>query len=137
MWRLRARITFAAMNDRRLAILMGLVAASLAVMSILHLAGAFDGRTDTGAGIPEAIIGVVLVVGALALVRNGDRRAALAALGFAIAGFLVGLRFTIDDGGVQLAYHAAVLPVLALGLVLATRPARTDDGGRAGFRRDR
>lgn len=116
---------------------MGLVAASLAVMSILHLAGAFDGRTDTGAGIPEAIIGVVLVVGALALVRNGDRRAALAALGFAIAGFLVGLRFTIDDGGVQLAYHAAVLPVLALGLVLATRPARTDDGGRAGFRRDR
>jgi hypothetical protein len=137
MWRPRARITFAAMNDRRIAVLMGLVAASLAVMSILHLAGGFEGRTDTGAGIPEAIIGVVLVVGALALVRNGDRRAALGALGFAIAGFVVGLRFTIDDGGVQLAYHAAVLPVLAVGLVLASRPARTGDGGRAGFRRDR
>ncbi|MFL5848323.1 MAG: hypothetical protein ACJ76M_17725 [Solirubrobacteraceae bacterium] len=116
------------MNDRRIAILMGLVAASLAVMSILHLAGAFEGRTDAGAGIPEAIIGVVLLVGALALVRNGDRRAALAALGFAIAGFLVGLRFTIDDGGVQLAYHAAALPVLVFGLALATRRARTGDG---------
>jgi peptidoglycan/LPS O-acetylase OafA/YrhL len=137
MWRLRAGSTFAAMNDRRTALLMGLVAASVAVMSILHLAGAFERRTDAGAGLPEAIIGVILVVGALAVVRNGDRRAALGALGFAIACFLVGLRFTIDDGGVQLAYHAAVLPVLALGLVLASRPGRTGDGGRAGFRRDR
>ena len=107
---------------------MGLVAASLAVMSILHLAGAFEGRTDARAGIPEAIIGVVLLVGALALVRNGDRRVALAALGFAVAGFLVGLRFTIDDGGIQLAYHAAALPVLVFGLALATRRARTGDG---------
>jgi hypothetical protein len=134
MWRAPARIIFAGMNDRRIALLMGLVAASLAVMSILHLAGAFEGRTDWGAGIAEAIIGVVLVGGALALVRNGDRRAAVAALGFAIAGFLVGLRFTIGDGGVQLAYHVAVLPVLAVGLALATRRARTGGAGRAGFR---
>jgi hypothetical protein len=134
MWRAPARITFAGMNDRRIALLMGLVAASLAVMSILHLAGAFEGRTDWGAGIAEAIIGVVLVGGALALVRNGDRRAAVAALGFAIAGFLVGLRFTIGDGGVQLAYHVAVLPVLVVGLALATRRVRTGGAGRAGFR---
>jgi hypothetical protein len=122
------------MTERRIALLMGLVAASLAVMSILHLAGAFEGRTDAGAGIPEAIIGVVLVAGALALVRSGNRRAAVPALGFAIAGFLVGLRFTIGDGGVQLAYHVAVLPVLVLGLALAIRPARTGGAGRAGFR---
>jgi hypothetical protein len=75
------------MNDRRIALLMGLVAASLAVMSILHLAGAFEGRTDPGAGTAEAIIGVVLVAGALVLVRNGNRPAAVAALAFAIAGF--------------------------------------------------
>jgi hypothetical protein len=134
MWPVACRRSFAVMIDRRIALLMVLVAASLAVMSILHLAGAFDGRTDTGAGIPEAIIGVVLAAGALALVRNGDRRAAVAALGFAIAGFLVGLRFTIGDGGVQLAYHVAVLPVLVIGLALATRRARTGGAGRAGFR---
>jgi hypothetical protein len=122
------------MNDRRIALLMGLVAASLAVMSTLHLAGAFEGRTDPGAGTAEAIIAVVLVAGALALVRTGDRRAAAAALAFAVAGFLLGLSFTIDDGGVQLAYHVAVLPVLVVGLALAIRPGRTGGAGRAGFR---
>jgi hypothetical protein len=127
MWGAPARITFAVMTDRRIALLMGLVAASLAVMSTLHLAGAFEGRTDTGAGIPEAIIGAALVAGALALLRGGNRRAAVAALAFAVVGFLVGLRFTIDDGGVQLAYHAAALPVLVFGLALATRRARTGD----------
>ena len=58
----------------------------------------------------------------------------MAALAFAIAGFLLGLSFTIDDGGVQLAYHAAVLPVPVVGLALAIRPARTGGAGRAGFR---
>ena len=106
MWREVSRRSFAGMTDRRIALLMGLVAA----------------------------IGVVLVAGALALLRTGDRRVAVGALGFAIAGFLVGLRFTIDDGGVQLAYHVAVLPVLVVGLALAIRPARTGGGGRAGFR---
>ena len=113
---------------------MGLVAASLAVMSTLHLAGAFEGRTDPDAGTAEAIIAVVLVAGALALVRTGDRRAAAAALAFAVAGFLLGLSFTIDDGGVELAYHVAVLPVLVVGLALAIRPGRTGGAGRAGFR---
>jgi hypothetical protein len=134
MSRARARFTLAGMNDRRTALLMGLVAASLAVMSILHLAGAFEGRTDPGAGTAEAIIGVVLVAGALVLVRNGNRPAAVAALAFAIAGFLLGLSFTIDDGGVQLAHHAAVLPVLVVGVALAIRPARIGGAGRAGFR---
>jgi hypothetical protein len=98
---------------------MGFVASTLAGMSVLHLAGTFGRGTD--AGIAEAVIGAVLVAGAVALARGGDRRAALAATAFAIAGFLVGLRFTIDDGGVELAYHLAVLPLLVLTLTALIR----------------
>jgi hypothetical protein len=142
MWRVPARLTLAAMTtvspDRRTALLMGFVAATLGIMSALHFAGTFRGETDAPAGIPELIIGGVLVAGAMALLRNGDSWAAVAALGFATAGFLLGLTITIERGAaVEVAYHAAALPALVFGFALATRRARTGDGGRAGCRRGR
>jgi hypothetical protein len=86
-------------------------AASLAVMSILHLTGHLDGSSPfnpTRAGIAEALIGVVLLLGALALVRS--RRHALsiaiAANAFAVVGFVIGLTRTTEGGGaVDIAYH--------------------------------
>jgi hypothetical protein len=102
------------------AALMGFVAATLLVMSALHLAGALaDGRPPSDpdrAGIAEAVIAVVLIAGAVALAR-GVRWAALAAVVFAIAGFGVGLSMTIRGHATwDIAYHAAMLPLLLLAL---------------------
>jgi hypothetical protein len=101
------------------ATLMGFVAATLAVMSALHLAVLDDGSPPFDpdrAGIAEAVIAVVLVAGAFAL-RRGARWAGIAAVFFAIAGFGVGLSMTIrGHAGWDIAYHAAVLPLLLLAL---------------------
>jgi hypothetical protein len=100
--------------------LMAFVAATLAVMSALHLAGVVDDGSPPfdpdRAGIAEAVIAVVLVAGAFALVRDA-RRAALAAVVFAIAGFGVGLSMTIrGHATADIAYHAVMLPLLLLAL---------------------
>ncbi|WP_139346795.1 hypothetical protein [Sinomonas mesophila] len=117
---------FASDRARRgLAALMILEAATLAVVSTVHLLGLTgEGKppySPTAAGIAEAIIGVVLVAGAVALVRSPGRGrlAAQVATGFAVVGFLVGLTFTLLGGGpADIAYHFAVLPVLILTFVL-------------------
>jgi len=100
--------------------LMGFVAATLVVMSALHLAGVLgDGWPPFDpdrAGIAEAVIAVVLAGGAVALAR-GVRWAGLAAFVFAVAGFGVGLSMTIrGHAGWDIAYHATVLPLLLLAL---------------------
>jgi tellurite resistance protein TehA-like permease len=112
------------MTSLRIAALMVVEAASLAVMSILHLTGHLDGSSPfnpTRAGIAEALIGVVLLLGALALVRS--RRHALsiaiAANAFAVVGFVIGLTRTTEGGGaVDIAYHVTLLPLLVLTLVV-------------------
>ncbi|MGN6872828.1 MAG: hypothetical protein ACTHMY_30955 [Solirubrobacteraceae bacterium] len=93
--------------------------ATLAVFATLHLTGTLRigsaSGPSYGAGIAEALIGVALACGALALARSParGRRVALAALGFAIFGFFVGLSFTVGSGDtIDLAYHVAMLPVL-------------------------
>ena len=89
-------------------------AATLAVASTLHLTGAFS-RDGNGAGIPEAVICLVLLGGAAALFRDParGRAAALGAVAFAIFGFIVGLTFTISGGSpIDLAYHVVMLPIL-------------------------
>lgn len=109
----------------RIALLMLFEAATLALIASLHLTeGLGGGRKPfrpAAAGIAEAIIGVVLVCGAAALLR-GSRQArtiALAATAFAILGFVVGLTFTVRGGGtVDIAYHATLLPLLILTLLL-------------------
>jgi peptidoglycan/LPS O-acetylase OafA/YrhL len=109
---------------------MVIVTASLAVMSSLHLAGVVgtDAKSynGTAAGVAEAIIAVALAAGAIALRRDpvAGRNAAIAALVFAVAGFLLGISITAQSGYVpDIAYHASVLPILIGDLVvlLATR----------------
>jgi hypothetical protein len=75
----------------KIAALMAAEAASLAVMASLHLGGRLNGTKPfepTRAGIAEAIIGVVLAAGSVALLRAGPR-----AWGVAVAAniFAVGL----------------------------------------------
>jgi hypothetical protein len=108
------------MTDRLITALMAFVAATLVVASALHLLGVGgDGSAPfhpDRAGIAEAVIAVVLAVGALALLR-GARAVALGAVVFAIAGFVVGLSMTVRGGDAgDIAYHAATLPVLLLAL---------------------
>jgi hypothetical protein len=107
---------------------MTVEAASLAVASALHLSGLVHGRgqpfSSAGAGIAEAVICVVLAAGAIAVVRQGSsaRPAALAATGFAIAGFSYGLSVTIRGGDApDIAYHATVLPLLIVTFLLIVR----------------
>ena len=123
-------------NDTRegrepIAPLIGLEAATLAIMSALHLTGVLAGGTrpfsPTAAAIAEAVISVVLLGGAAALVRfpRHGRAIALAALGFAILGVIAGLSFTIRGGGaIDIAYHATILPLLLITLAAtSSRPS--------------
>jgi hypothetical protein len=121
---------------RGIAALMLLEAASLAVASALHLSGLVHGRrapfSAGGAGIAEAVICVVLAAGAVALARRGHRArwAAVAATGFAIAGFCYGLTITTRGGDLpDITYHATVLPLLIVTLVLILRQSAS---GRTG-----
>jgi hypothetical protein len=115
-------------SHRGIAALMAVEAASLAVVSALHLSGA-DGTDATGAGVAEAVICVVLLGGVIAYRRAPwGRTAAAAATGFAIVGFCYGLSLTVRGGDAgDVAYHATVLPLLILTLILIIRaktPAR-------------
>lgn len=129
-----ANIRWSGSPERRIAALIGLEAASLAVMSALHLTATLAGGPkpfeSSHAGIAEALICLVLLSSVTALLRGfrHARTIALGALTFAILGFLVGLNFTVRSGHpIDVAYHATVLPLLLLTLLLVRE--RT---GRAG-----
>jgi EmrB/QacA subfamily drug resistance transporter len=111
-----------------IAILIGLEASTLAIMSALHLTGILAGGTSpfnrTHAGIAEALISVLLICGAAALAGYPahGRSVALGTLGFAILGVIVGLNFTIQGGdAIDIAYHAALLPLLLVTLAVLWR----------------
>jgi hypothetical protein len=115
-------------NSSRAAILLMIFeAATLAVVAWLHLGGVLGGSKPfrpTVAGVAEAIIGVALAGGAAALVRNSAHAWALAVATtlFAIAGFVLGLTFSVRGGGaIDVAYHAVMLPLLLLTLMLLLR----------------
>jgi hypothetical protein len=112
--------------QRRIAAVMALEAASLAVMSFLHLSGivAVGSKPSAGAGIPEAIICLALAYGAITLWRGSQHAStiALATIGFAIFGFMIGLRQAGD--AIEVAYHATVLPLLLLTLAAVLRTRR-------------
>lgn len=121
-------------GDRRLAAAMAIEAATLAVFAALHLSGALDPGSGSGpgssngyaAGVAEAIIGVVLVLGLRAFTRSParGRLSALAATGFAIAGFIVGLTFTVQGGAtIDLVYHATMFPILIVTALMLGRGA--------------
>lgn len=121
---------------RLIAVLMTAATATLAVASILHFGVAITAGGVTlrdpyrGAAVPEAVIAAVLAAGLVALVASPPRAraAALAATLFAVAGFLVGLRFTVFAGGPRrpgdVAYHLAGLALLGvIAALLARSPA--------------
>lgn len=118
-------------TDQWIAAAMELEAASLVVMSALHLSGIVAGDAKafpaTQAGSAEAVIGVVLFAGAVAL-RRGALTAPRLCVGVAIFGFVIGLSFTLPSGAaVDIAYHATVLPLLLATLVALLRhPSRTE-----------
>jgi hypothetical protein len=103
-------------------------AATLAVVSSLHLAGAtakgkppFDA---TSAGIAEAVICLVLILSIASNLRRSPSGwlAAVAAVTFTIVGFLVGLTFTLRGGSsADIAYHTSMLPILIATLALLLR----------------
>jgi hypothetical protein len=74
-------------------------------------------------------MGAVLVVGAVALWRDGWRLPwAIAATAFGVAGFLVGLTLTIAGGdAADVAYYCVMISVLVLTLGLLVRQ-RTSTG---------
>jgi peptidoglycan/LPS O-acetylase OafA/YrhL len=118
-------------REARIALLLIFEAATLAVIAPLHLGGVLGGGSKpfrpTAAGVAEAIIGAALVCGAVALLRRTTyaRDIAVATSVFAIAGFVLGLSFTVRGGGaIDIAYHAAVLPLLLLTLILLLRSRR-------------
>jgi hypothetical protein len=114
--------------ERQPALLMCAVAATLAVMSFLHLSGILAGGTKpfdpSGAGVAEAVICLVLSYGATGLLRTWPRaqKVALAATGLAIVGFIIGLRFTLEGGdAIDVAYHLSGLPILLVTLIALLR----------------
>jgi hypothetical protein len=83
------------------------------------------------AGIAEAVIGAVLAAAAVAVWRVPVRArpVAVGAVGFAILGFLVGLSITVRGADAfDVTYHAVMLPVLIITLILLIRP-RSNMGG--------
>ncbi|HEY2666166.1 MAG TPA: hypothetical protein VGK51_04955 [Actinomycetota bacterium] len=120
--------------DRRVGMLMAFEAATLAVASVVHLAGYTPAGSAppfnaSHAGVAEAIIGVVLVYGAVEVLRSSRRAwaAAVATTSFAILGFLLGLTITTQGGDVpDVAYHLIMLPVLIASLVILARSGRSE-----------
>ena len=102
-------------------------ASTFAVAATIHFGALVQGYGHRKAGIAETVIAVVLLTG-LVLTWSGSpwpRRAAIGAQAFAICGVLVGL-FTIAVGVgprtvPDVAYHLAILAVLAVGLAIAAR----------------
>ena len=105
-----------------------LESATFLVAAAIHAGALVDGHTHHDAAIAETVIASVLIA-ALALQwtpQPWPLRFAVIAQGFAVAGVLVGL-FTIAIGvGPQtvadVAYHVAILGVLAAGLGLCRPP---------------
>ncbi|HEY1651432.1 MAG TPA: hypothetical protein VGG09_06070 [Acidimicrobiales bacterium] len=119
-------------SDRRIVrtigALMVVVAVSLAVAATVHLSGQVHGRAKSfdadGAGVAEAIIGIVVAVGALAVLRRSSkaRTIVLTTTCFAIIGFAGGLTFTTQGGAwPDIAYHLTVLPILIASLIVLVR----------------
>jgi MFS family permease len=116
---------------QKIAVMLVIVAASLAVGSVLHLTGLVHGRSNAfdpdDAGIAEAAIAAVLAAGSIAMFRTPRRAHAvgLATIGFAIVGFVIGLTETTRGGHLpDIAYHSVVLPILIASLVALLRPSR-------------
>jgi hypothetical protein len=100
-------------------------AATFVVAASIHFGAFLDGYGHRKAGTAETVIAVVLVAGTALTWSRLAWRAAIGAQAFAIFGVGVGL-FTIAVGVgprtvLDVAYHLAILVVLAGGVGLASR----------------
>lgn len=112
----------------------------LVIASTVHagatIAGIHDSFSD--AAVPEGVIAAVLAVGLTSVIlrQRNAWQVALGATVFAIAGFLVGLRFTVfGDRGLMpgdVAYHLGGLAIL-----LSTAALLLSSAGRHALRRYR
>lgn len=116
-------------RQRGIALVMGLEAATLAIMALLHLTGSVVG-SSVDAGVAEAVICVVLMYGAARLMRDAPRArgVANASIAFAIVGFAIGLGETVRGAdALDVAYHVTMLPLLALTLRALVRRVPRDN----------
>jgi hypothetical protein len=100
-------------------------AVTFAIASILHF-GLLE--SFIGAAIPEAIIAVVLGVGAIAVIRRaaGCWWLALATTLFALAGVIIGLSVILRSHvsrPADLAYHASIFVALLITVGLLCTPS--------------
>ena len=118
-------------GGRAAGLLMSLAAVTLGVASYLHRDGhirlgftVINGERFYAASVPEAVIGFVLAVGAIAILMDAHRTRPVAwgATIFAILGVAYGLSDTIGTGRViDIAYHSALMILLLVtGIVLWT-----------------
>jgi hypothetical protein len=95
--------------------------------SLIHGGLLIQGHEHREARIAETVIAVVLLVGLAAtwIGPRWARRAGLAAQGFALLGTSVGIVTIVIGIGprtvLDIVYHIAIVIVLVLGLVAATR----------------
>jgi hypothetical protein len=117
-------------------ILMALVAAAFAVVSIVHfgvdIPVGFTTISDSfpGAASPEAIIAAAVAIGAAAVLtrRAKSRGIALGTTSFAVLGTVYGLTITLNSTRTgDVAYHLSILVTLLviLGLLLVV-PDRSE-----------
>jgi hypothetical protein len=103
------------------------VASFSAVVASLHLGGVLDGGSEpfdpTAAGIAEAIIGVALTVGSPRSCANQPmrRRSQSRRHSSRSRASLSGSPTVRGGGAIDIAYHAAMLPLLLLTLILLLR----------------
>jgi peptidoglycan/LPS O-acetylase OafA/YrhL len=128
---------------RRIASLMAFEAITLAIAATLHLSGHVHGRSQPfnpdRAGIAEAMIGIALAAGAIAMASapSKARTIGLVLNGLATVGFLNGLTMTARGGDLpDIAYHLVVLPVLIASFIVLLRAkdltkAEGESGGDA------
>lgn len=121
-------MTGSAVAASKMRLLLLIEAVTFAIAASIH----FGLLTTTGyehraAGIAESVIAAVLLVGIATswLARTWQRYAGLAVQAFALLGTLVGI-FTIVVGVgprtlPDIAYHVAIVVLLAWGLTLAAR----------------
>ncbi|WP_242360603.1 hypothetical protein [Anaeromyxobacter sp. SG17] len=112
---------------RRVRLLLVLEGTSFVAAALVHFGVLARGYEHQKAGTAESVIGGVLLAALALTFASAPRTRAigLAAQAFALLGTLVGL-FTIAVGvgprtAPDLAYHAAILSLLAVGLLVTAR----------------